>query len=71
MFETATEFSRHIEQLANDTGLSLIDTILTYCEDNTISPDDISKLINRSLKDKLEMEFINLNFLEKHPVLDI
>ena len=70
LFESASEFSLHIESLANDKEIDLIDTILLYCESNFLEPDDISSLINRSLKDKIEMEFAELNFLPKTASLD-
>jgi hypothetical protein len=70
LFESASEFSLHIESLANDKEIDLIDTILLYCESNFLEPEDISSLINRSLKDKIEMEFAELNFLPKTASLD-
>ena len=70
MFETANEFSMFIESLAVDKNLNVVDTILEYCEENYIEPEEISKLINRSLKDKLEISFIDMNYLPKHSTLD-
>ena len=70
MFETANEFSMFIESLAADNNLSVVDTVLEYCEENYIEPEEISKLINRSLKDKLEISFIDMNYLPKHSTLD-
>ena len=70
LFENANEFSQHIETLANSKKMGLVDTIVMYCEDNYIKPNEISKLINKSLKDKLEMEFQEMNFLPKTSTLD-
>ena len=70
MFETANEFSMFIESLAADKNLNVVDTVLEYCEENYIEPEEISKLINRSLKDKLEISFIDMNYLPKHSTLD-
>ena len=70
MFETANEFSMFIESLAADKNLSVVDTVLEYCEENYIEPEEISKLINRSLRDKLEISFIDMNYLPKHSTLD-
>ena len=71
MFRTANEFSLHIEKQAADTGTSCMDIILKYCEDNYMEPEDIAKLISQSLKDKIEMEFRELNYLPKQASLDI
>ena len=70
MFETANEFSMFIESLAADKNLNVVDTVLEYCEENYIEPEEISKLINRSLRDKLEISFIDMNYLPKHSTLD-
>jgi len=70
LFESASEFSLHIESLANDKEIDLIDTILLYCENNFLEPEDISDLINKSLKDKIEVEFSELNYLPKYSSLD-
>lgn len=70
LFESASEFSLHIESLANDKEIDLIDTILLYCESNFLEPEDISDLINKSLKDKIEVEFSELNYLPKYSSLD-
>ena len=70
MFETANEFSMFIESLAADKKLNVVDTILEYCEENYIEPEEITKLINKSLKDKLEISFIDMNYLPKHSTLD-
>lgn len=70
LFESASEFSLHIESLANDKEIDLIDTILLYCESNFLEPEDIRDLINKSLKDKIEVEFSELNYLPKYSSLD-
>jgi hypothetical protein len=70
LFETSTEFSHYIESLADDKEIGLVDTILMYCENNFIEPEDISSLINRSLKEKLEMEFQELKYLPRTSTLE-
>ena len=71
MFESPNDFSIHIENLASELNVSVLDAILFYCEENYLDPDDVSNLINTSLKNKLESNFINLNYLPKQSVLDI
>jgi hypothetical protein len=48
-----------------------MDAVLEYCDNNYLEPSDISKLINQSLKDKIEMEFRHLNYLPSQGTLDI
>lgn len=71
LFKTANEFSMHIEKLAAETKTPCMDVILQYCEDNFLEPEDVCKLISQPLKDKIEMEFRELNYLPKEATLDI
>jgi KaiC/GvpD/RAD55 family RecA-like ATPase len=71
MFKTANEFSLHIEQMVRDSKLTYMDAVLEYCKENYLEPEDISKLINKSLKDKIEMNFRELNYLPKQAQLDV
>jgi len=56
MFSNSNEFSLHIETLKQQTGLSFVDTIIDYCEKNMIDVEDITPLINKSLKEKIALE---------------
>jgi len=58
MFKSETEFSIYIEELQHKLGFdSLIDTIVYFHENETDQEmEDIAKLINRRLKEKLEVE---------------
>ena len=71
MFKTSNEFSLYIEQVALEKRMSHLDAILEYCKENFVEPDDIAKLINKSLKDKLEMDFREANYLPKQATLDV
>jgi KaiC/GvpD/RAD55 family RecA-like ATPase len=71
MFKNSNEFSLHIEQLVQEKRLNYMDAVLDYCQQNSLEPSDISKLINKSLKDKLEMNFRELNYLPKQAQLDV
>lgn len=64
-FETSNEFSFHIESLAKSQKLGYIDALLKYCSDNFIDPEDVGDMVNKSLKDKLEVEMRELNLLPK------
>lgn len=71
MFKTANEFSLHIEKLVQEKRLSYTDAVLDYCKENYLEPSDITKLINKSLKDKIEIEFQEMNYLPKTAKLDV
>lgn len=71
MFKTANEFSLHIEQVARNKRMTHMDAILEYCEENFLEPEDISSLVNKSLKDKLELDFREANYLPKQAQLDV
>jgi len=71
MFSTANEFSLYIEQIVRDKRITYMDAVLEYCKENYLEPDDIASLINKSLKDKIEMDFRELNYLPKQAQLDV
>jgi hypothetical protein len=71
MFNTANEFSLYIEKVVREKRMTYMDAILEYCKENFLEPEDITSLINRSLKDKLEMDFREANYLPKQAQLDV
>jgi len=71
MFKNTNEFSLYIEAMVKDQRLSYMDAVLEYCKENYLEPSDVAKLINKSLKDKIEMEFRELNYLPKQAQLDV
>ena len=71
IFKNANDFSLHIEQLATSSKLNYMDAVLHYCKENYLEPEDVAKLINKSLKDKIEMDFRELNYLPKQAQLDV
>ena len=71
VFQTANEFSLHIEKLAAEQDLSYVDAVLKYCEENMLEPIDIAKFINQNLKDKIGIEMQEMNFLPKTAKLDL
>lgn len=71
MFKSATGFSLHIEELASQYKISHMDAVLKYCEENYLEPEDIKSLINKTLKDKIEMNMREMNMLPKKAELDL
>jgi len=71
MFKSSNDFSLHIESMVKERRLSHMDAVLEYCKENYIEPSDVASLINKSLKDKIEMDFRELNYLPKQAQLDV
>lgn len=71
MFKNSNDFSMHIEKIVKMKKMPYMDAVLEYCEQNFLEPSDVSKLINKSLKAKIEMEFRDANMLPKQATLDI
>lgn len=71
MFKNAAQFSLHIEQMASEKRMSHMEAVLKYCEDNFIEPDEIKSLINKPLRDKIEIDMREANLLPKQATLDV
>jgi hypothetical protein len=52
-------------------GLSHMEAVLKYCNENFVEPSDVKKLINKSLKQKIQVDFENDGYLPKSATLDI
>lgn len=62
-FLTKEKFVEHIENLVKDSGLNYIDAIVFYCETHNVEIETVPKLINRQIKEKLQLDATDLNFL--------
>ena len=71
MFKNAAQFSLHIEQLAATKKISHMDAVLLYCAENFVEPDEIKSLVNKTLKDKIEIDMREANLLPKQAKLDV
>lgn len=71
MFKNSNEFSLNIEKIVAERKMNYMDAVLLYCEQNYLEPQDIARYINKSLKDKIEMNFRELNYLPKQAQLDV
>ena len=68
---TPKKFAVVIEGMVSQGGISYMDAILDYCEKNQMEPDTIAPLISKPLKEKLEADARELNFLPKVATLPI
>ena len=66
-FLTPTKFSQEIETLVKTSGglITYIEAVLTYCQENEIELETISKLISKPLKERLRHEAETLNYMKK------
>ena len=64
-FLSAEKFSLEIEKYVIENNCNYIDAIISYCEENEIEIETISKLISKPLKERLKVNAENLNFLKK------
>ena len=60
-----------IEQIVKDTELSYMEAVLDYAKNSEIEPEAMAKMLNQSIKDKIEVEAQNLNMLKKTAKLPI
>ena len=60
-----------IERLAIDKNITHMDAVLDYCRRQDIEPDTVSRLISKSLKEKIEANARDLNFLPKQAQLPV
>jgi len=60
-----SEFSEKIVEIASETGMTMMDSIIQYCEDTGLEVDVASTLISSALKSKIREEAQELNLLKK------
>ena len=53
-----------IEQLVKDKELSYMDAVLHYARKSEIEPEAMAKMLNQSIKDKIEVEAQELHLLK-------
>ena len=68
---TPKKFAIKIETIVKTSGATYMDAILDYCEKNQMEPDAIAPLISKPLKEKIEADARELNFLPKVATLPI
>lgn len=71
IFKNNNEFALYIESVVVEKKMTHMEAVLLYCEQNFIDPEDISRLINKNLKQKIEMNMIEQNYLPKKGSLDL
>jgi len=60
-----------IEEMVIEKHVTYMDACLEYCKNNNIEPESLGRLVNKALKQKIQVEAENLNFLKKSSMLPI
>ena len=68
---TPKTFSLAIEEIVKDKDISHMDAVLWYCDKEGLEPDTVIYLIYKGLKEKIEANARDLNFLPKQAQLPI
>ena len=58
------EFSLIIEGIVKEKRITHMDAVIWYCEENWLDPSQVSSLVSKSLKEKIQLEATNLNMLK-------
>ena len=64
-------FSLNIENIVKEKRITHMEAVLWYCKDQGIKPDTVSNLLTKGLKEKIEANARDLNFLPKRAQLPI
>jgi len=65
-FFCPSKFAQEIEHLVQyNAGMTYIDAIIHFCEQNSVDLESVPKLISKPLKEKLKYEAMELNFLKR------
>ena len=54
-----------IEQIVKDTELSYMEAVLDYAKKSELEPEAMAKMLNQSVKDKIEVEAQKLHLLKR------
>jgi hypothetical protein len=64
-FRSPNEFSLYIEEKVQSEQIGYMDAVIQYCNEIDIDVEAIAKLINQTLKDKIQIEAEEQNYLKK------
>jgi len=70
-YRSPKKFALEIEKIVEDNDVSYMDAILEFCSNRSIEPETIAKLINKQLKDKLEVQATALHLLPSRAKLPV
>jgi len=59
------EFSLKIESIVKQKKITYMDAVIDYCNNNDIDLGTVNPMINKSLKEKIKAEAINLKMIKE------
>ena len=68
---TSKVFTLTIENIVKEKDITHMDAVLWYCEEEGLEPDNLGTLISKGLKEKIEANARELNFLPRQAQLPI
>tara|TARA_R110001606_G_scaffold241848_1_gene389786 strand:- start:65 stop:280 length:216 start_codon:yes stop_codon:yes gene_type:complete len=71
MMNTTKTFSLKIESIAQEKRITHMEAVLWYCKKEGIEPDTVGNLISKALKQKIEANARDLNFLPRQAQLPV
>ena len=70
-FRSANEFSLYIEEKVAKDRIGYMDGIIDYCNNIDIDVGSVASLVNQSLKEKIQIEAEENNFMKKRSKLPL
>lgn len=70
-FRSPNEFSLYIEKKVQDSKIGYMEAIISYCDEIDIDIETIAGLVNKSLKEKIQLEAEEQNYLKKRGKLPL
>lgn len=61
-----SDFSQAVEKIAHEGNLTLLESITVVTERLSINPENVPKLMTKSLFDKLEVEAEQMNYIQNN-----
>ena len=68
---TSKIFTSTIENIVKEKNITHMDAVLWYCKKEGLEPDELGTLISKRLKEKIEANARELNFLPRQAQLPI
>ena len=68
---TPKVFALKIEDIVKEKEISHMEAVLWYCTDQEIEPDSVKGMISKPLKEKIEANARELNFLPRQAQLPV
>ena len=64
-------FTTEIENIVKDKRITHMEAVLWYCDTEGIEPDTVNSFISKGLKEKIEANARDLNFLPRQAQLPV